>query len=296
MRWAGNERGLALIAVLWVTMLLAVIAASFASSARTEGRLARNMVENAKAEALADGGVYRAALGLLEFEPERAWRADGTPYRLRLGDGEVTMRIYDEDAKVDLNAAPRDLLRGVLLLVGAEEEAAEVLADRIVDYRDEDDQPEPNGAEDLDYEAAGRPGGAIDRPLVTEAELLGVLGMGEALYRRLRPLVTVYSGAEGIDPMRASPDVLRAIPGMTPEIAEAIRTAGPDADPFEAIDDEVLFEIEVYFVPSREIMFQVQAVARTTGGGVFVREAVIELTAQPERPFQVHAWRRGALS
>lgn len=297
MRWAGNQRGLALIAVLWVTMLLAVIAASFTSSARTEGQLARNMVENAKAEALADGAVHRAVLGLLQFDPEGegAWRADGTPYAMSYGEGDVTIRIYDEDAKVDLNAAPPELLRGLLLLVGVEEEAAQQLADRIVDYRDEDDQPQPDGAEDPDYEAAGRAEGALDRPLVTEAELLGVLGMTESLYRRLRPFVTVYSGAEGIDPTRASPDVLSAIPGMTPEIAEAIRAAGPDADPFEAIDDEVLFEIEVYFVPSREIMYRVLAEARTAGGGVFVREAVIELTAQPERPFQVHAWRRGAL-
>jgi general secretion pathway protein K len=120
--------------------------------------------------------------------------------------------------------------------------------------------------------------------------------MSDALYRRLRPFVTVYSGAEGIDPTRAPRDLLQAIPGMTPELAEAIRSAGPDQDPFEAIDDDALFEIEAYFVPSREIMFEIRAEARTEGGGVFVRDAVLELTAEPDRPFRVHAWRRGALS
>jgi general secretion pathway protein K len=291
-----RQRGIALISVLWITTLLAVIAASFTSSARTEGRLARNMVENAKAEALADGAVPRAVLGLLEPDPERTWRVDGTTYRLSYGDGSVAVHIFDEDAKVDLNAAPPELLDGLLRLLGVEPEEAETLTDRIVDFRDEDSDLEPNGAEDPDYEAAGRAAGAIDRPLVTEAELLGVLGMSEALYRRLRPFVTVYSGAEGIDPTRASLEILQAVPGMTPEIVEAIKAAGPNADPFEAIDDEALFEIETYFVPSREIMFQIRAEARTAGGGVFVREAVIELTLQPDQPFQVHAWRRGALS
>jgi general secretion pathway protein K len=290
------QRGIALISVLWITTLLAVIAASFASSARTEGQLALNMVENAKAEALADGAVHRAVLGLADLDLERVWRSDGTPYRLDYGEGGVTIRIYDEDAKVDLNAAPPELLAGVLGLVGLEAEQAETLAERIVDYRDEDDQPEPKGAEDPDYEAAGQSNGAIDRPLLTEAELLGVLGMSEALYRRLRPWVTVHSGAEGIDPTRAAPEILRSIPGMTPEIAEAIRAAGPDADPFETIDDDTLFDLEIYFIPSREIMFRVQAEARTTGGGVFVREAVVELTLDPVRPFIVHAWRRGELS
>ena len=82
---------------------------------------------------------------------------------------------------------------------------------------------------------------------------------------------------------------------MTPEFVEAIRAAGPGADPFETIEDEVLFELEVYFIPSREIVYQVQAVARTAGGGVFVREAVIELALQPDQPFQAHVWRRGEL-
>ena len=235
---AEYQRGIALISVLWITTLLAVIAASFTSSARTEGQLARNMVENAKAEALADGAVHRAVLGILEPEPERAWRTDGRAYRLDYGDGAVVVRIFDEDAKVDLNAAPPELLAGLFRLLGLEDEQAETLAERIVDFRDEDDEAEPSGAEDPDYEAAGRADGAIDRPLVSEVELLGVLGMSEALYRRLRPFVTVYSGAEGIDPTRASLDVLRAVPGMTPEIAEAIRAAGPDGDPFEAIDED----------------------------------------------------------
>jgi general secretion pathway protein K len=289
------QRGIALISVLWITTLLAVIAASFTSSARTEGQLARNMVENAKAEALADGAVHRAVLGISELEPERGWRTDGTAYRLDYGEGAVVVRIFDEDAKVDLNVAPPELLAGVLRLLGLDDEQADVLADRIVDFRDEDDEPEPDGAEDPEYEAAGREDGALDRMLVTEFELLGVLGMSEPLYQRLRPFVTVYSGAEGIDPTRASLDVLRAVPGMTPELAEAIRAAGPDGDPFELIDDEALFEIEVYFVPSRQIMFRVVAEARTAGGGVFVREAVIELSGVPEQPFMVHTWRRGTL-
>ena len=290
-----HQRGIALISVLWITTLLAVIAASFTSSARTEGQLAHNMVENAKAEALADGAVYRAVLGLLETDPERVWRTDGTAYQLDYGDGTVSVRIFDEDAKVDLNTAPPELLSGLLRLVGVEPEEAETLVARIVDFRDEDHDPQPNGAEDPEYEAAGRPAGAIDRPLVTESELLGVLGMSEALYRRLRPFVTVYSGAEGIDPTRAPRDVLQAVPGMTPDLADAIRATEPGGDPFASVNDDSLVELEAYFVPSREIMFEVRAEAHTNGGGVFVREAVIELTLQPDRPFQAHAWRRGEL-
>lgn len=290
-----GSRGLALISVLWVTMLLAVIAASLTSSTRTESRLAYNLAENAKAEALADGAVHRAVLGLLEIDPDKVWRANGRPYQVDYGEGRVTVRAFDEDAKIDLNMAPPELLAGLLGELGVEPEEALVLVDRILDFRDEDDDRRPNGAEDFDYEAAGRPEGALDRPLVSEAEVRQVLGMSEELFRRMRPLVTVYSGAEGFDPIRAQRQVLRSVPGMTPELLEAIAASGPDDDPFDLIDDDTLFDLEIYFIPSREIMYTVRAEARTQGGGVFVREAVVELTAEPGHPFRSHAWRRGSL-
>ena len=50
------QRGLALVAVLWVLMLLSLVAASFMATTRTEINLTRNLIENAKAEALADAG------------------------------------------------------------------------------------------------------------------------------------------------------------------------------------------------------------------------------------------------
>ncbi len=291
----GDARGFALILVLWITALLAVIGASLVSSGRTESRLAHNLAENAKAEALADGAVQRAVLGMLELDPDQAWRADGRPYRLTYGEGGVEVRIVDEDGKVDLNAAPPELLAGLLGQLGLEADAALAMADRIVDFRDEDHELRPQGAEDPQYLAAGRPLGAQDRPFAAESELLHVLGMTPALYERMRPYVTVFSGAEAVDPLRASRLVLAAIPGMTDQLIAAFAKAGPDDDPTSNLDDETLTEIEPYLIPSREVMYTILAEARTVGGGVFVREAVVELTGGPPRPFLIHAWRRGTL-
>ena len=60
-----NQSGIALVIVLWVIALLAVIAVSFTTATRGQANLVRNLVENAKAEALADAGLYRAIHGLL---------------------------------------------------------------------------------------------------------------------------------------------------------------------------------------------------------------------------------------
>ena len=61
-----GRQGLALIAVLWGVTLLAVIATSFTTTTRTETKLALNLIENTKAKALADAGIYRAVLALIE--------------------------------------------------------------------------------------------------------------------------------------------------------------------------------------------------------------------------------------
>jgi general secretion pathway protein K len=293
--WFGSTRGIALISVLWIAGLLAVMAASFVSATRTEARLARNQLENAKAQALADAGVQRAALGLLELDPERVWPADGRIRGFALGEGEVQVSIRDEDGKIDLNEGPLELLAGLLMALDLEPEVAQALAERIVDFRDPDHDALPLGAEDAAYHDVGLGDGAADRPFVDEAELVRVLGMSEELYRRLRPHVTVHAAADGFDPTRATRAVLEALPGITPAVVERLLSADPDDDPLAAIDDdEVLAQIDLYWLPSREAVFTVRAEAWTPGGGRFVREAVIELDGDPRRPFLVHAWRQGS--
>jgi general secretion pathway protein K len=290
----GSTRGIALISVLWIATLLAVMAASFVSTSRTEARLARNQLENAKAQALADAGVQRAALGLLELEPERMWRPDGRIYSFALGEGEVEVRVRDEDGKIDLNEGPVELLAGLFRALELEPEDAEALAERILDFRDPDDEPLPLGAEDPAYLAAGLPHGAADRPFISVAELVRVLGMDGELYQRIRPHVTVHAGSDGVDPTRATRAVLEALPGITPAVVERLLAAELDEDPLAAVDDDaVLAQIDLYWLPSREAVFSVRSEGRTAGGGRFVREAVIELDGSPERPFLVHAWRQG---
>ena len=126
-----------------------------------------------------------------------------------------------------------------------------------------------------------------------ESELLRVLGMTQSFYEQVRPYVTVYSGAEGIDPFRARRPVLEAIPGITPPLVEALLTAGLEADPLNLPDDQELLTLADYIVPSRELVYTVRALGRTTGGGRFLRLAVIELGGSWEQPFIVYSWGRG---
>ena len=287
------ERGLALISVLWVTALLALLAAGFTADTRTESRLARNLRENAEAEALADAGVHHGALRLLARPVDQPWREASASYRFRLARGTVAVDLQDEEALVDLNRAPDDLLAGLIEAVGAGPEDAAALAARIVDFRDADQEPGPDGAEDPDYAALGLEHEAKDAPFESASELLLIPGFAPELYERLRAHVTIFTGSEGIDPSRAARPVLSAVPGMTPEIVDALMALGPEEDLYEVIDETTLIGLEPYFVFSSEILFRVRATGTSAGGGVFVRQAVIELLGDSAEPFLIHDWRRG---
>src|SRR5262249_34662850 len=105
-----GQRGIVLVVVLWVLALLGIVAASFQRDTRVETPVTPNLVENAKAEALADAGVQRAILGLLDPDDTKAWLADGTPYQFSLGEGQVRVTLQDEAGKIDLNQAPDNVL------------------------------------------------------------------------------------------------------------------------------------------------------------------------------------------
>jgi hypothetical protein len=90
--------------------------------------------------------------------------------------------------------------------------------------------------------------------------------------------------------------VLQALPGIPPELVEALLTAATAVDPFSLFEDQSLPEsLEQYIVPSRELVFTIRALGRTSDGARYVREAVIELGPSADQPFLVYAWRRGTL-
>src|SRR5262245_61121908 len=59
-----QQDGVALIAVLWLLVLLSLVAAVLSLDSRSEIHVARNMADHDAARAAADAGIQRAVLGL----------------------------------------------------------------------------------------------------------------------------------------------------------------------------------------------------------------------------------------
>ena len=298
-----GARGIALVVVVWMLTLLAVIAASFTTTTRTETRLARNLVENAKAEALADAAVHRAIVGLLDGDPDARWAADGTLYEFAMADGTAWITIQDETGKIDLNAGSRNLIATLLDAADVPLAEADSLSDAIIDYRDTDDQRRPSGAEDDDYRDAGLPWGAKDRPFEAVEELRRVLGMTPALYDRISPYLTVYTGQRGVNAaaLRAGAPAADGADDGADDGAAASDEVDADTDQDAApelapVDLERLAGVTGGRRSRRALrIYSVRAEATVDSGALFVREAVIRLTGRAERPWLVHAWRQGRM-
>src|SRR5262249_1943613 len=86
----SGENGIALVAVLWLLILLAVVAAALSFETHSNARVARNMSENASARMAADAGIQRAILDL-----QAAVRAPGDAGQLRVDGTVYTWRFAE---------------------------------------------------------------------------------------------------------------------------------------------------------------------------------------------------------
>ena len=286
----ARQRGVALVLVMWVSVLLAVIASSFIIERRTEWLIVRNSGSLARAEAAATAGVMAAVQQLYrgDASPDR-WMKDGKVHDWAFDGVPVRVVIRDESAKIDINTAAEPLLRGLFTSTGLTEDEAAQMVDAIIDWRDADSLKRPRGAEEADYRAAGLPYKPSNEPFQAIEELQLVLGMRPEIYRRIAPSITVFSRQVGINVHLASRDVLLAIPGATPQevddyIArrEAARAANETLPPFP---------LAGVLAAGTSMIATISSEARLDDGVSFGREAAALLRPVPRRPVSFLAWR-----
>jgi general secretion pathway protein K len=291
MRAPSRQRGVALVLVMWVAVILGIVAASFIMERHTETLVVTNSLAMARAQAAADAGVTRAVVEAYrsDLTSTDAWKRDGAPHEWSFDGVPVSIEMRDESGKIDINAASDLLLRGLLLSVGLADDEADKLLDAILDWRDPDSLKRPNGAEEPEYRAAGLSYRPANAPFQAMEELQLVLGMRPEIYRRLAPLITVYSRSPGVSPPVASRAVLLAIPGLSTEVVDqyiadrdAALAAGQPVPP--------MVQAGAYGSGTSSVI-NVRAVARTEEGVTFTREAVALLRPVPRKPVTYVAWR-----
>ena len=221
----GNERGVALIAVILVISLLAIFMVEFAYNSRIKLRMTDNSLKQLKAYMIARGGVdaaadlllfdakqgtaadfYAAAPGLTdmidpsefgELEEIWSWAAQGIPLTYPVGEGTLVIQISDECGKINLNTVedPKKhqlafRLFETLIATSPELEhpiTAEEVVDSIREWIDGDQGLERDsvGVEGNYYEGLDPPYSAKDGRMDSVSELRMVSGISSRFYRYL---------------------------------------------------------------------------------------------------------------
>jgi general secretion pathway protein K len=272
----SRQHGAALLLVLWIIVLLTGIITVFALGARTESLQGRTLARGAGARYAAESGVEVAAFHMQGAGGDSRWVPDGRANDFSFAGHRLRVRVVDESAKVDLNVAAPDLLVGLLQAVDVDLERARRLSGAIQDWRDGDDLLNAEGgAEDPQYVAAKLPYGAKDRPFETLSELRLVLGMDPALFAKLRPHLTVYSGLARPNPAFASKQVLEALGLNEEQVAQTLGQREPAPPGAEAATTPTVaqgtgtYSISSLATRPDGTRVQVQAAIRIGGGGGF---------------------------
>jgi general secretion pathway protein K len=226
-----SRRGFALIAALWLLVALTAAGLGFGLLERARHLAAANTMEEARARAAAEAGLAatRARLTQLADGAEAGGLDPWAPVLVQPADTSAAgVSIYDPSAAVNLNRATEGELRRLFVALRLDYGDADRIAQRIMDWRDSDDDRRARGAERDDYlsdHAAVLP---ANGPFTRLAELRDVPGVTGEIYGRIQPYLTL-EGSGQIGLSTASRPVLLSLPGMSEQAVAIIlkrRTSG----------------------------------------------------------------------
>jgi len=210
-----KQRGVALILVLWVLSILTLMASSFTLTMRRETASLSHTKENAQALAQAKSGLALAQAMLLHEDETKRWRVDGNIYEIETNEAVTRIRILSETGKIDLNSAPQNLLHHVLQFSPLETQAQLELENAILDWRDEDENTRPFGAEKPEYKAAKLSYAPRNKPFRSFEELQMLKGMTAEVFAWMQPIFTIYAaGQTEVEVGVASREVLNVLPNI----------------------------------------------------------------------------------
>lgn len=269
-----QERGIALLLVIWTLALLSAIAVAVTADGRSARRIAQNVEQAARDRALAEGGIRWGIAQLLDGQGQRRLPLDGRMQSVEIGTARVLVGVEAETGKFDLNTSPPAVLENLLLQAGAA--AAE--ARRVV------------AAAEV-YRGANRaePGRSRRPAFLETLDLRRITSLDEALYREILPFITVYSGTPRLDPAVAPKQVLLAVPGLTIQQVEAMVHSRQQPGPAAPLQ-QTYGEASSYLGPSRPVIFRIRSAIQTGAESAVSASAIVEITGGTNAPVRLHDW------
>jgi hypothetical protein len=259
--------------VMWTFAVLAVLAGEFARAMREEAQSTLNFKVETESHYVAIAGLNEALLAAVTFngkvdtvesdatgehelDDEEEDQGLAVARRLLLGRGDwvdgdfdghrYQVRFFDEAGKLSLNSDALDEsnLKIIIGNLGFDEDTAAIIADSILDWRDDNDEHRANGAEDDYYEGLARPYACKNAPFDAVDELLYVRGVTRDAYYGtdvrpgLRDVFTTAHSSSRINPTAVPTAVEIAVCGE-----RLLDEEQKKEDPFGPSEDEFLADL-----------------------------------------------------
>lgn len=283
---SGQDHGFILVVVLLILTATATLASIYSVYATNTAASARVPEDRLRAEAAFRAGVELVVLQLLST-PEASRPTRGT-LGAQFAGARVSATYVSEGARIDLNAAPKELLSGLFASFGISKDKADGYADHVVAWRT---RMAPNAAnpEVAAYQAVGLSYRPRQAPFESTRELNLVRDLPHELAEKAMPFVTVFSALASIDVMNAKPEVLSALPGVTQEQLSDILSAREKGENVQSLLRRL----------GQARALATAAPAKSMRARIFVElgrrrvsaDVVFALTTEGEDPYEILYWR-----
>ena len=282
-------RGFIVVAVLWILAALSALALIYLTYVTSTAVVVAGSSDRVQSEALETAAVE---LAVYQFTGVKAdARPTSGTFNARVGAGRVSVTFRSEAARIDLNAAPKALLAGLMTGLGAPPSNAASYADRILAWRTPAEQGEDD-PENGFYRSLGIAYLPRHAPFPEPEELWLVQGIPPAMIESMLPFVTVFSNLDVVNIVDAAPQVVAALPGMTPERQQEVLAAR--GDPTQ--DPRALLGLAggqgATIAGSRA--YRMTIAVDTVRGRRSLAEVVILLMEGGQEPYRVLSWRNGS--
>ena len=267
-----NSRGSVLIGVIWMVSLLSIFTVVVGHRASQELLFAKWVQDKTYLRALAKAGIERASYAIQEDEfltfdaMGEPWAMDQDAfYDRKMGQGlffvvcdpdpiestaatpllerdGVLYGACDESARLNLNTANEQQLRNLVQTTHPDlkEKFVIQIAQSIVDWRDEDDQAMPQGAEAYYYKSLPNPYAPANQDFQSVEELQMVQGVTPEVYKKIKDYLTVYT--EGpVNFNTAGSVVLQAL-GLSANLVEKVISFRRGEDEILGTEDDAVFQ------------------------------------------------------
>lgn len=208
------NRGAILIITLWILAILAILSIGIGGRMGLELKLTGFNRDSAAALYLSEAGVKRAAAVILSkknhtmdtlneqwscnneeanplFKDIKIGEAGTFTVSYHSSDKRVFYGVQDEEARININNAPGDVIKRLIEYFDLTEDAGEIAAS-IEDWRDEDDIRKAGSQEYVEYDYTEEGYKKKDLPFDSIDEVLLVKGVNRELFDKIKGYITVY--------------------------------------------------------------------------------------------------------